>query len=92
VHASAILPLLVQRITYYIPVLNEDSDIRSKIKTLPESTKMLLDMVSTARGTSVYPLLLELIVSTDDTTEYIFEGTQNKEPMFVLATKMVIGK
>ncbi len=78
--------------THFIPVLNEDSDIRSKIKSLPESTKMLLDMVSAAWGTSVYPVLPELIVSTDDTTEYIFEGTQNKEPMFVLATKMSIGK
>jgi hypothetical protein len=78
--------------THFIPVLNEDSDIRSKIESLPESTKMLLDMVSAAWGASVYPVLPELIVSTDDTTEYIFEGTQNKEPMFVLATKMSIGK
>jgi hypothetical protein len=36
---------------------------------------MLLDMVSTAWGTSVYLILPELIVSKDDTTEYIFEGT-----------------
>ncbi len=52
---------------------------------------MLLDMVCSMgyislSGTS------RLIVSTDDTTEYIFEGTQNKEPMFVLATKTSIGK
>jgi hypothetical protein len=53
---------------------------------------MLLDMVSAAWGTSVNPVLPDLIVSTDDTTEYIFEGTQNKEPKFVLATKTLIGK
>ncbi len=59
---------------------NEDSDIRAKIKLLPKVSKMLLDMVSAAWGTSVYPILPELIVSTDHTTEYIFEGTQNEQP------------
>ncbi len=63
--------------THFIPVQNENSDIRAKIKLMPESSKMLLDMVSAAWGTSVYPMLPELIVSTDDTTEYIFKGTQN---------------
>ncbi len=74
--------------THFIPVQNEDSDIRTKIKLLPESSKMLLDMVSAVWDTSVYLILPELIISTDDTTEYIFEW----EPKFVLATKMLIGK
>jgi hypothetical protein len=59
--------------THFIPVQNEDSDIRTKIKLLPESSKMLLDMVSAVWDTSVYLILPELIISTDDTTEYIFE-------------------
>jgi hypothetical protein len=53
---------------------------------------MLLDMVSIAWGTSVFPLLPELIISTDDTTEYIFEGTANEQPKFVLAPKMAVSK
>ena len=43
-------------------------------------------------GTSVFPVLPELIVSTDDMTEYIFEGTRDKETQFVLATKSSIMK
>jgi hypothetical protein len=78
--------------THFIPVQYEDSDIRAEIKALPESTKMLLVMVSTAWGTSVFPILPELIISTDDTTEYIFEGTVNEQPQFVLATKLVVSK
>ena len=53
---------------------------------------MLLNCVSDALGTSVFPLLPELIVSTDDTTEYIFEGTCEGQPQFVLATKSSIMK
>ncbi len=52
---------------------------------LPKSTKMLLDMISAAWGTSVYPLLPELIVSTDYTTEHIW---RNKGQ----ATKVCPGK
>jgi hypothetical protein len=77
---------------HFIPVQYEDSDIRAEIKALPESTKMLLDMVSTAWGTSVFPVLPELIISTDDTTEYIFEGAVNEQPQFVLAIKSVVSK
>ena len=53
---------------------------------------MLLNCVSDAWGTSVFPLLPELIVSTNDTTEYIFEGACNEQPTFVLATKSSIMK
>ncbi len=53
---------------------------------------MLLDMVSTAWGTSVCPVLEELIISTEDTAEYIFEGTLNEQPKFVLTTKTAVSK
>ncbi len=78
--------------THFFPVQNEDSNIRAKIKTLPGSTKMLLEMILAAWGTSVSPVLPELIVSTDDTTEYIFEGTKDDQPKFVLTTKSSIVK
>ena len=78
--------------SHFIPVQYEDSDIKAEIKTLPESTKMLLHMVSAAWGTPVFPVLPELIISTDDTTEYIFEGTMNEKPKFVLATKTAVSK
>jgi hypothetical protein len=78
--------------THFFPVQNEDSNLRAEIKTMPESTKMLLEMVSAAWGTSVCPVLPELIVSTDDTTEYIFDQTKDDQPKFVLTTKSSIGK
>ena len=53
---------------------------------------MLIKSVADAWGTSVFPVLPELIVSTDDTTEYIFEGTCKEQPKFVLATKSSIIK
>jgi hypothetical protein len=62
------------------------------MKSLPEPTKMLLDLVSDACGTSAFHRFLELIVSTDDTTEYIFEGVKEAQPTFVLATKSLIIK
>ena len=78
--------------THFIPISSNDSDLREEIKSLPEPMKMLLNCVSDAWGASVFPLLPELIVSTDDTTEYIFEGTCDEQPKFVLATKSSIMK
>jgi hypothetical protein len=79
-------------ITHFIPVSNEDAEIREEMKSLSEPTKMLLKRVADAWGTSVFPVLPELIVSTDDTTEYIFEGKCEKEPRFVIATKSLTMK
>jgi hypothetical protein len=62
------------------------------MKSLPEPTKMLLNLFSDACGTSVFPLLPELIVLTDDTTEYIFEGVKEAQPTFIRATKSSIMK
>jgi hypothetical protein len=73
-------------------VSSDDCDIREEMKSLPEPTKMLLDLVFDACGTSVFPLFPELIVSTDDMTEYIFEGLKEAQPTFVLATKSLIMK
>jgi len=78
--------------THFIPISSGDCDLREEIKSLPEPTKMILNCVSAALGTSVFTLLPELIVSTDDTTEYIFEGTCEGQPKFVLATKSSIMK
>jgi hypothetical protein len=76
----------------FIPVSSDNSDLREEIKSLPEPTKMLLKCVSNAWGTSVFPVLPELIISTDDMTEYVFEGTCEEQPKFVLDTKSSIMK
>ncbi len=71
---------------------SNDSDVQEEIRSLPKPTKMLLNCVSDAWGTSVFPVLPELIVSTDDTTKYIFEEMCKEQPKFVLATKLSIMK
>ena len=52
----------------------------------------MVDAVSALWGTYIVPVCPELIISTDDTTEFIFEGTKNVAPKFVLATKSTIQK
>ena len=78
--------------THFIPVSNEDPDLRAELKKLPKSTQRLVDAVSASWGTHIVPVRPELIISTDDTTEYIFEGTKDVAPKFVLATKSSILK
>ncbi len=53
---------------------------------------MLIKCFADAWGTSVFPILPKLIVSTDDMTEYILEGMCNEQPKCVLATKSLIMK
>jgi hypothetical protein len=74
--------------THFIPVSSNDANLREEIKSLPEPMIMLIKPVADAW----FPILPELIVSTDDTTEYIFEGTCKEQPKFILATKSSIIK
>ncbi len=59
---------------------------------LPKCTQKLVDAVSASWGTHVVPVRPELVILTDDTTEYIFEGTKDVAPKFVLTTKSSIMK
>lgn len=78
--------------THFIPLEEEDPDIQAELKTLPESTRMFTEMVSAAWGCPVYPIDPAYIYSTDDTTEYIFEGIKKGNDEFVLAPKASIRK
>jgi hypothetical protein len=78
--------------THFIPVSRNYSNLQAEINSLLKPTKMLLNCVSDAWGTSVFPVLPELIGSSDDATEYIFEGACEEQPKFVLATKSLIMK
>jgi hypothetical protein len=78
--------------THFIPVSKEDPDLRAELKILPKCTQKLVDTVSASWGTHVIPIRPELVISTDDTTEYIFEGTKDVASKFVLETKSSIMK
>jgi hypothetical protein len=49
-------------------------------------------MVTDFFGTFVYPVELYLLYLTDDTTEYIFEGTLKRFVPYALTTKSPIAK
>ncbi len=59
--------------THFIPVSSDNSDPKEEIKSVSEVTKMLLNFLSNVCGTSMFPLLPELIILTNDTSEYVFE-------------------
>ncbi len=59
---------------------------------MPAATCKLYDMVTDFFSASVYPVEPYLLYSTDNTTEYIFEGTQKKFVPNVLTTNSSISK
>jgi hypothetical protein len=87
---GSIATLGVVATMHFISVDEEDADICSGMRLLLESTGRLYDMVMNFFGTAVYPVEPYLLHSTDDTTEYIFEGTQKKFVLYVLTTKSSI--
>jgi hypothetical protein len=64
--------------THFIPIPEEDLDIRQELKDQSAGVRELYDMVTDSLGVPVYPVRRELITSTDDTTEYIFDGCFKK--------------
>jgi len=81
--------------THFIPVKKNDPELRKLVKELSKThpeVVMLMNMVSDALGTAVFPILPQYIYSTDDTTEYIYEGTKHSTPKFVLTTKKSISE
>ncbi len=64
----------------------------SKIKSLPSGTCKMYDMATDYFGAAVYHVESYLLYLTDDTTEYIFEGTLKQFVPYVLTTKTLIAK
>jgi hypothetical protein len=78
--------------THFITVKEEGADICTKMKSMPAATCKLYNTVTDFCGASVFPVEPYLLYLTDDTTEYIFEGTQKKFVPNVLTTKSSISK
>jgi hypothetical protein len=89
---GSIATLGVVATTHFITVKEDDADICTEMKLMPAATPKLYDMVIDFFGASVYPVEPYLLYSTDDTTEYIFEGTQKKFVPYVFTTKSSISK
>jgi hypothetical protein len=72
--------------THIITINKENDDIRAEIKSLPAATPKMYDMVTDFFGSAVYPVEPYLLYSTDDNTEYIFEGTKQAFILYVLTS------
>lgn len=83
---GAVALLATVSATHFIPTKLENDDLRQELKTLPSSTRLLSDMVSIAWGCPVFPINPAYLFSTDDTTEYTYEGVKGEEPKFVLTS------
>jgi hypothetical protein len=89
---GSIATLGVIAATHFISVEEEDTDICAEMKLLPNSTRKLYDIVTDFFGTAVHPVEPYMLYSTNDTTEYIFEGTKKTFTPYVLTTKTSISK
>jgi hypothetical protein len=91
IHGS-VATLGVITTTHFITIDKENDDIRAKIKSLPAATRKMHDMVTDYFGSAVYPVEPYLVYSTDDTTEYIFEGTKQAFVPYVLTSTSSVSK
>jgi len=59
-----------------------------QLRRLPEDTQLLYDLVTNAcNGIPMFPVRPELITSTDESTQYIFDGQRAHKEKFTLVTK-----
>ena len=74
--------------THFVEVNTDDLVVRNHLKQLPEQTKMIYNMmVDCCKGVPVFPVHPELIFSTDESTQFVYEGYRGEEEQFRLVTK-----
>ena len=78
--------------THLLPVERLDNNMIKEMKNLPEDVRMMMEMVSDVFGCPVYAVRPEYIFSSDETTQYTYEGTRTKADQFVLTSKDSIAK
>ncbi len=59
---------------------------------MPDATRKLYNFVTDFFGTPVYPVQPWLLYSTDDTMEYIYDGTKKAYVPYVLPTGTLMSK
>jgi hypothetical protein len=89
IRAAFNLVLLVA-VHHFIEVAKEDAGVARDMKVLPESTRKLYDLVTLARDGPVLPIKAAMITSTDDTCEYVHEGSVDKPDVFRLVSKQSV--
>lgn len=79
--------VLTTAVANFTQVDAEDPVVQNDMNTLPESTSLLYNLVSQASDVPVVPVKPALLISTDDTTVYTFEGSDDGPDKFLLAAK-----
>jgi predicted KAP-like P-loop ATPase len=63
--------VILEAVTGFVEVHEEDLSIRNQMKKLPKETSLLYNLVTDARdGSPVKPVLAQLKFSTDDCTHF----------------------
>ena len=73
--------------THLLSIPEENMDIRHELKRLPESVRTLIDHVSEARGTAVFPVKPHNLWSIYDTTTFVFAGLSTLSDKIKLTLK-----
>ena len=73
--------------SHFISVPEEDLDLREELAALPYETQLMMESVSEARGTPVYPVKPHNLWTLDDTTNYIFAGLSSLKDEVKLTLK-----
>ena len=92
---GAISLLAIIASTHFIPVREHDPSIIKQVKELAQTNPeivQLMDLVNKELGIDMFPVQPQYLYSTDDTTEYIYEGTKKDTPKFVLTSKKSISE
>ena len=91
---SSMCLLVLIACTHFVPVKENDKDVSKLLRHTEENgVRLMYDLVRKAnKNLHMHPIAPEYIYSTDDTTDYIFEGKGEKKEKFVLASSRTMAK
>ena len=88
---SAMSFLVLVACTHYNISLETSINVKNEISEAENGVKMIYDMVSFQNDNlPMFPVKPEYVFSTDDTVNYIFEGTEQKKDLFRLVSSSAI--
>ena len=87
---AALSTLFTVCVTHLLHVDEYDAATKKELKELPTKITALLMMVSDEWGKCLIPIAAYYIYSTDDTTEYVFDGRKKNAEKFVLVSREAV--
>ena len=89
---SSMALLCVIASTHYIAVTEIQHKVEKEVREEDEGVKMLYSMISKSHNNlPIFPIRPELVLSTDDTVNYIFDGKSEEKDLFrLVSTKALL--